>query len=131
MDLFRNIFLRKHKSVPDEVRKSLNTHFEGCSGIEWSLHEDRYEALFFHDGIEKIARFDKAGRLTEYRVNIFPDVIPSPIREAVSSEYEIMNCIAIYTTDKLTYELIIRDAGLIRFNLILDSLGNRTGLSVL
>ncbi len=124
MDLFRKIFAGSPKPVPNEVKESLESHFTGATGVEWSrLENTRYEAVFIHDGSEKIARFDSDGPLTEYRVNISPDEIPSPIREAASSEFEIMNCIAIYAADKLTYELVVRDSELIRYNMNLDSLG--------
>lgn len=129
MDLFRNIFAGSHKPVPKEVRTSLESHFSGATGIEWSTLDKKYEAVFYHEESEKIARFDSDGKLTEYRSNILPDKIPSPIREAASVDYEIMNCIAIYTADKLTYELVVRDSALARYQMNLDSLGTLTNVT--
>lgn len=111
--------------MPQRVAKSLTVHFAGARSIEWYPHGNTYEAVFFHDNVEKIAWFDASGNLIEYRVNISPDGIPSPIREAVDPQFEIMNCISVYTADKVTWELIVRDKMLVRYKLILDSLGNR------
>jgi len=124
LDLFRSIFSPFSRSVPKRVSGSLPVHFAGAIGAEWTSNDEIYEAIFYHDDIEKIARFDKEGTLIEYRVNINPDQIPSPIREAVAAELEIMNCIAVYTSEKLNYELIVRDRKFVRYLLMLDSLGN-------
>ncbi|MBE0673277.1 MAG: hypothetical protein IH591_01320 [Bacteroidales bacterium] len=125
MNFFKKIFGTHHNEIPSRVTDSLPVHFINASGIEWNIQNSFYEAIFFHDKVEKIARFDSRGNLLEYRVNISPDSIPSPIHEGVAEGLEIMNCIALYTSEKLSYELIVRDRDLVRYKLILDSLGNR------
>lgn len=131
MDFFRNIFKPFSRPLPQKVAKSLPVHFAGAKGIEWIQHDGFFEAIFFHEEIEKIAKFDTAGNLLEYRVNISPDSIPSPIREAVDPALEIMNCISVYTSERLTWELIVRDKKLSRYKLLLDSLGNRIAFELL
>jgi hypothetical protein len=68
------------------------------TGVEWSWYHEMWEAIFFDEEITKIARFNPDGKLLEYRVNISPDLIPSPIHEAVTGDWEIMNCIAVYSS---------------------------------
>lgn len=131
MDILRKLFGSGPVSIPGVVKNSLSSHFPNASGVEWSISNTIFEAVFYHDNTEKIARFDKEGALTEYRVNIFPHAIPSPVNEIASGQWEIMNCIAVYTSDRLSYELIVRDNNLIRYKLLLDSLGNRIGLEKL
>lgn len=131
MEFFNKIFRPHHSGAPGKVVSSLTSHFKGVSGVEWSWHNEMWEAIFFDEEITKIARFDTEGKLLEYRVNILPDSIPSPIAEAATGDWEIMNCIAVYSSDKLDYELIVRDADLIRYQLWVDFLGNRVKLEKL
>lgn len=131
MDFFRKIFRPLHSGAPPRVVSSLTSHFKGVSGVEWSRHNELWEAIFFDEEITKIARFDVDGKLLEYRVSISPDAIPSPIYEAATGDWEVMNCIAIYSSNKLDYELIVRDTNLIRFQMWVDSLGNRVKLEKL
>lgn len=130
LDFLKNIFHPQKNVVPSNVMASLPEHFLGAMGVEWTRYNDLWEALFFHDGITKIARFNLAGKLVEYRVNISPENIPSPIRES-AGEWEIMNCIAVYSSNNLSYELIVRDGELIRYQLWFDSLGNQLRLEKL
>jgi hypothetical protein len=125
LEFLKKIFGSRHETAPAKVTSSLSGHFMGATSIEWSWHHDLWEAIFFHEEITKMARFSNSGKLLEYRVNIEPDLIPSPIMEAASQEWEIMNCIAVYSSTGLTYELIVRDSDLIRYQLWIDSLGNR------
>jgi hypothetical protein len=131
LELFGKIFGTHSKTVPALVAQSLVSHFADAAGVEWTMSGNTWEAIFYHRNVEKIARFDTSGMLTEYRVNVAPHEIPSPILEAVSGKWEIMNCIAIYTSDKLSYELIVRDPALVRYQLWLDSLGNNLRLDKL
>jgi len=130
LEFFNKIFSTHKSTVPASVLSSLPEHFFGAAGVEWSRVNDQWEALFFHDNITKLARFDIAGKLIEYRVNIPPDSILSPIKEA-AGDWEIMNCIAVYSSGSLIYELIVRDRELVRYNLCLDSLGNQQRLEKL
>jgi hypothetical protein len=131
VEFFRKIFSPLQTGAPARVVLSLTSHFKGVSGVEWSRHNDLWEAIFFDEEITKIARFDPEGKLLEYRVNISPDSIPSPIYEAAMGDWEIMNCIAVYSSDRLDYELIVRDTDLIRYQMWVDSLGNRVKLEKL
>jgi len=131
VEFFKKRFRPHHSGAPDRIISSLESHFKGVSGVEWSRHNEMWEAIFFDEEITKIARFDDGGKLVEYRVNISPDSIPSPICEAATGEWEIMNCIAVYTSDRLDYELIVRNADLIRYQMWVDSLGNRVKLEKL
>lgn len=98
-------------------------HFSHARNVEWTCVDDMFEAIFFDEEIEKTAKFDRNGKLVEYRINIIPDDIPPIINSGVDEYYEIMNCIAVYTSETTKYELIVRDREFTRFLLLIDSLG--------
>lgn len=125
------LFRQQRKNIPSVVAGSLNANFAGATGIEWTLQDKLFEAIFFHDNAEKIARFDQTGRLTEYRINIPPDEIPVNVKNAVAKELEIMNCILVSISGIKTYELIVRNQKLLRYQLLIDSEGSQINLKIL
>jgi len=125
------LFRQQRKNIPSVVAGSLNANFAGAIGIEWTLQDKLFEAIFFHDNAEKIARFDQTGRLTEYRINIPPDEIPVNVKNAVAKELEIMNCILVSISGVKTYELIVRNQELLRYQLLIDSEGSQINLKIL
>lgn len=105
------------------MSESFIKHFSGAKGAEWTKTENSFEVVFFEDDIEKTAKFDQQGKLSEYTINIVPGSIPAVILSSISDDYEIMNCIAVYSAGPLKYELIVRDKELTRFLVWVDSLG--------
>ncbi len=105
------------------MKECFNMHFSHARNVEWNCVDDLWEAIFFDEDIEKTAKIDRTGRLVEYRINITPDDIPPIISSGVDEHYEIMNCIAVYTSETTKYELIVRDKEFSRFLLMVDSLG--------
>jgi hypothetical protein len=126
-----NIFRQQKKSVPSAVAGSLRVNFPSATGVEWSQPGQLFEAIFFHDNAEKIARFDSDGNLLEYRVNIPPTDIPSEVKSAVNEEFEIMNCISVFISGLTTYELIVRNRDLVRYLMVIDHRGNQVSLKTL
>ena len=123
MDFFKKIFGTLSGLPPHKVGESFVKHFIGTKSVEWTKHEKTFEAIFFEDDIEKTAQFDQDGKLLEYTANVFPDSIPAVILSSLSDDYEIMNCIAVYTAGPLKYELIVRNKELNRFLVWVDPLG--------
>jgi hypothetical protein len=118
-------------SPPKKVRENLLKKFPQARSIEWVRNSDNYEAVFYDDNLEKIARFSKDGTLREYRINIRPEALesflPENILRLASSEGEIMNCISVHNNDSLLYEFIVRDKSLVRYLLVITSEGEKTG----
>ena len=111
--------------IPSTVRESFRSNFPETRNIEWSRIKGLYEVIFYHEGREKIARFDPEGTLLEYRINIQLETISPSVREKASQEGEIMNCIEFHSVDTIRYEFIVRDVKLTRYLLLTDMSGNK------
>jgi len=131
VDIFYKILHAGRFLPPGKVRKNLLKHFPQAKSTEWVRNSDNYEAIFYDDNFEKIARFAKDGSLTEYRINIRPEALvsflPENILKAAAGEGEIMNCISVHNHDSLLYEFIVRDNSLVRYLLVITSDGDKTG----
>jgi hypothetical protein len=118
--LIKNLFLRKTLQPPLPVLKSFADSFQDTINIEWSKTGRVYEALFYEQEIEKIARFDKKGKLLEIRTNIAPSNLSEPARSAAFNNGEIMNVIKINRENKVFYEIIVRENPVKRILLLLN-----------
>lgn len=125
MDLFKKIIQVATVKVPKAVIDSMKQIFPAAKNIEWSHDRSLFEVIFYHDDLEKIARYDDNGTLLEYRVNIPLEKIPKRIKKKASEEGEIMNCIEIHSVDIIRFEFIIRDKDLVRYLLLTDKSGNK------
>jgi len=99
--------------------------FTSAKNIEWSRHKSLFEVIFYHDDLEKIARFDTDGTMLEYRINLPLDRIPDAIKKKAAAEGEIMNCIEFHSVDTIRFEFIVRDKELIRYLLLTDKKGEK------
>jgi hypothetical protein len=125
VDLFKKIIQVATVKVPKAVIDSMKQIFPAAKNIEWSHDRSLFEVIFYHDDLEKIARYDDNGTLLEYRVNIPLEKIPKRIKKKASEEGEIMNCIEIHSVDIIRFEFIIRDKDLVRYLLLTDKSGNK------
>jgi hypothetical protein len=128
MDFFKKIFKLSSPRQPRAVKQSLLKHFPDAKSIEWGVNGELHEAVFYDRDIEKIARFNQTGKLEECRVNTPVNEIPSFVKSNIEPEFEIMNCIAVYASETMNYELIVRNDEFIRFHLLVDSLGHKIKL---
>lgn len=124
MDLFKKILNVATVKVPKAVIDSMKQLFPSAKNIEWSHDRSLFEVIFYHDDLEKIARYDNDGTLLEYRVNLPLERIPRRVNRKVNSEGEIMNCIEFHSVDSIRYEFIVRDKNLVRYLLLTDKSGN-------
>ena len=124
MDLFKKILNVATVKVPKAVIDSMKQLFPSAKNIEWSHDRSLFEVFFYHDDLEKIARYDNDGTLLEYRVNLPLERIPRRVARRVKSEGEIMNCIEFHSVDSIRYEFIVRDKNLVRYLLLTDKSGN-------
>lgn len=118
--LIKNLFLRKTLQPPLPVLKGFADSFRDTINIEWSKTGRVYEALFYEQEIEKIARFDKKGKLLEIRTNIAPANLSEPARSTAFNNGEIMNVIKINRENKIFYEIIVRENPVKRILLLLN-----------
>ncbi|HUW93543.1 MAG TPA: hypothetical protein VMV74_10280 [Bacteroidales bacterium] len=125
LDLFAKIIKAAVVRVPSTVHDGFKANFKSVKNIEWSRHNGLFEVIFYHEGKEKIARFDREGTLLEYRINMQLETISDMVRKKASTEGEIMNCIELHSVDTIKYEFIVRDTSLTRYLLLTDTDGNR------
>ncbi len=120
---FINIFKSQKKSIPDSVKSFFTEKFPEAKNTEWEKKKKVYEAIFYLNDIEHIARFSEDGSLVEYRKNLWPDELPENIKTTGTSFGEIMNGIIIYREEEILYEVIIRNAKLDRYEYLFDKNG--------
>lgn len=120
---FINIFKSQKKSIPDSVKSLFAEKFPDSKNTEWEQKGAVYEAIFYLNDIEHIARFSAKGILEEYRKNLWPDELPENIKTTGASFGEIMNAITIYRGYDILFELIIRDEKLDRFEYLFKNDG--------
>lgn len=108
--LFKKIIGGHKHDLPARITATLASAFHDISSIEWTFREHFYEAVFYRNNIEHIARIDRSGKLFEYRINQPFDQIPEAVKACAEIHGEIMNCISIHPgKDKPVYEIIVRD----------------------
>lgn len=125
MNLFGKILNAAVVRVPSHVRDSFRKNFADTKNAEWSRTKGLFEVIFYHEGKEKIARFDHDGTLLEYRINLQLNTIDPAVRAQAATEGEIMNCIEFHSVDTIRFEFIVRDENLIRYLLLTDISGKK------
>jgi hypothetical protein len=121
---FSKIFGTYPKPVPEPVRDELEKHFPNAINVEWEHKKNDYEAIFYLNDIEHIARISEAGELTEYKKNLWPEELPEAIAARSREMGEVMNSIAIFKSGACFHEVIIRDTLFKRKLLLFDEAGN-------
>lgn len=115
-----NLFHHAQSDVPPAVEKKFRKIFHHPVDVEWMITGNDYEALFYENKQERIARFDQSGNLVEVRTNISP-LDPQSISNSTIREMgDLMNYIQIKRGDTTTHELIIRKPDLSRFLVLLN-----------
>lgn len=121
--LIKNLFQRKTFKLPAVVLKGFTDTFHKSINIEWSNSGKVYEALFYEQELEKIARFDKKGKLIEIRTNISASALPKEISSLASSHGELMNAISILRDNQTFHEVIVRQDAVKRYMLLINQNG--------
>lgn len=121
--LLRKIFFTTFKHIPEKVKETLSTQFPGALNVEWDSKEGVYEAVFYMDEIEFIAKISEEKGIIEYKKNLRLDELPSQIIGECVKSGEIMNAIAITKGNSVFFEVIVRDKKMERSALMLDKAG--------
>ncbi len=124
----KNFFLKiisgsKGTAIPPPVREAFNQQFDNPLNTEWSKVEDHYEAVFYKDELEHIARYKATGNFINLKVNLHLSAVPARVQETAQTHGELMNAIAIHENDLIEYELIVRDEELVRYFLLVSANG--------
>ncbi|MFA5418035.1 MAG: hypothetical protein WC341_06210 [Bacteroidales bacterium] len=125
-----NFFKKDFESIPENIILKLLAIFPRAINIEWNIAGDNFEALFYMDETEYIARFSEKGSLLEYKKNVLTNEIPDKIAHIPSNLGEIMSAIVSFKGKKLKYEIIIRRQDLSRYLLQLDDEGRLIEMKV-
>jgi len=117
---YQNLFHHTRSDVPNPVEKQFRRSFHKPVAVEWMMTGEDYEALFYEQQKERIARFDPTGKLLEVRTNISP-LDSSLINNLTVKEMgDLMNYIQIKRGEHTTHELIIRKPDQTRMLILLD-----------
>jgi len=121
--LFKNLITGNTVNPPEHIIETIYNEFENPINIEWYIKNDIYEAIFYENNTEHIARINSNGILLDYRINLPLDFLPGKIKTSVELKGEIMNVVSIYDTKVVSYEIIIRDPKLNRYLIFVNNKG--------
>jgi hypothetical protein len=110
-------------SPSDVCLKSFNQNFKDTLNPEWFLKENHFEAIFYKENLEHIALFSLEGELIEYRLNLPHDYLPQPIKKLVADRGEIMSSVMRNKGNLIEYEIIVRDADMLRHMITISDIG--------
>jgi len=123
-NFFQKIFSgSKGTHTPTLVKERFNEQFEQPINVEWIKTGDQFEAVFYKDELENIARYSANGEMTCLKVNLPLDRVPENIAAAAKLHGELMNAIMIECEKSVKFELIVRDEALNRYFLLLSPNG--------
>ncbi len=121
--LLKKIFLTPFKHIPEKVKEILRAQFPDALNVEWDTKDGNYEAVFYVNEIEFIAKILVDKGIIEYKKNLRLDELPPHITTECLKSGEIMNAIAITKGTNVFFEVIVRDKKLERSALLLDESG--------
>lgn len=122
-NILNKIFKFSSVTLPTSVKITFTEKFGESLNVEWLQFDDFYEAIFYLEEIEYIARFDSTGKMLNLKKNLAIHSTPPHIREKAAQHGELMNVIEICEDEIVAYELIVRDESLIRYSLLLNDKG--------
>ncbi|VXD16116.1 hypothetical protein [Marinoscillum sp. 108] len=122
-DFLKKVIDGSEATPPESCLLTFDRNFPKAINIDWSEKEAKFEAIFYQEDIEYIAMFDQQGLLEKYTMYLTPDLLPVAIKTHMDQLGEIMNAVLINEGNQLLYEVIIRDANLKRYVLMVDQLG--------
>ncbi len=117
------IFGASAKKIPDFIKDQLFKQFPEAINIDWDKKNDFYEAVFYVNETEYIAKISDEDGLTGYKKNLKLDELPPDVSAECETHGEIMNAIGIYTKTNHIYEVIVRDREFGRTLLLLSKSG--------
>ena len=120
---FLKIFKSSSNKIPEKIKDDLLKQFPDAINIEWDKKDDLYEAVFYVNETEFIAKISDDNGITGYKKNLKLSELPEEVSGECEKLGEIMNAIAIYTKANQLYEVIIRDKEFNRTLLLISKKG--------
>lgn len=116
-EFIKKIITGRSTTPPAQIEKAFCTLFETAANIDWyEVNGDAFEAVFYIDSKEHIARFDLSGNLLSTKINQDVQELPKRLVTLFVNQREIMNVVGIYKEGELRkYEVISRDRDLNRY----------------
>ncbi|KPL16395.1 MAG: hypothetical protein AMS23_01035 [Bacteroides sp. SM1_62] len=108
---------------PVKVQDALRENFMPLN-IEWFIRDHFYEAVFYVEQREYLARFEPDGNMVDFRINLPLDALPERIKKSALSKGEIMNTVEIHAGEAVSYEIIYRNKKFQRFITIFNQDGS-------
>lgn len=118
-----DLFKTNVSKIPQAVLLELEIRFPHSMNIEWSKSDSDFEAIFYLDEIEHIARFSPNGNLLEYKKNLKVCEVPEIIQNHCKTYGEIMSAIIICSGDIKKYEIITQKPLIVRSLLLFSQDG--------
>lgn len=112
-----------HFVPPARVVSALYRLYGDLLNVEWFEEDACYEAVFYHEEMETIARFNEEGELQVSKRNLPLHMARPAIARQADMVGELMNLIEINQHGVLYYEIIARDKYLDRFFLLVQEDG--------
>lgn len=129
---FRKVFQGLIRQPKKDVESEFAKRFPNAINVEWTLGAISDEAIFYDEGHETIARFDKKADLIDYKINLDIKTLPEQVKKTALQHGEIMNAISIFKPAGLeAYEIIFRDKELTRFTMLTSPQGTVLGIQLL
>ncbi len=123
-DLIKRIFANEGPEPPETVINSLKNSFgEEVLNLEWSYKDSMYEALFYVNMKEHLARFLSNGELLDYRINLPREDWPVQVKMKAGTKGEVMNIVEVHANSRYYFDIIVRDKDLNRSELTMEPEG--------
>jgi hypothetical protein len=111
---------------PQIIIEAFNNQFDTPLNTEWLKSDGFYEAVFYKNELEHIAKYQENGNPISLKINLPLELIPKQISETLNPHGEIMSVIKIKCEEKQYFETIVRDQNLHRYVILVDDSGSIT-----
>jgi hypothetical protein len=112
--------------IPEAVSSKLNTSFAAASGVQWNpLSNDRYQANFSQNGVEKTALFSSTGNILQLMFPIKSKDFTADVAKTIANKfpgYEVMEAIRVEVMQEVSFKIIIKK-GKEAFEVVVDIFG--------
>lgn len=108
---------------PQLCLDAFKRQFSNAVRIDWSSKDQFFEAIFYREDMEHIARYDEKGILQDYMIHLPQELLPSAILSRLAKRGEIMSVMLINKGYSIYYEIITRDKNHKRHLILLSETG--------
>ena len=88
------------KDVPEAVRSAFDAKFDNAMMVDWKMKDGKYKASFTQGLKKRMAEFSTSGELISESEKIGKDELPTPVSDALKTNYSNSNIDEIYRVQK-------------------------------